>query len=189
MGGRLMPAKFKIKYSGVIPDLLLNTARARSVWNRMIKENWYSQGAFWHGEFREKHFTAAGAREYGYAPRAGQTGNPRKSFWGSYSGQKQKKLLHQLPLVFTGVSMSLTAIRVIQAKATTKISGCEVVIRSPGFNRVNTSPKNRTRPPIVMRDEMTAVSSGESATIVDRFEGEIQQKLDALNGNKTVVIK
>ena len=182
-----MPAEFKIKYTGAIPALLLNAARARSTWNRMLKDNWYEQGVFWHGEFREKHFTLAGAREYGYAPRAGQPGNPRKSFWGSYSGQKQKKLGHQLPLVFTGVSRSLTAIRVVRAKATAKGSGCEVVIRSPGLNRVNT--KSHTHPPINMRDEMTRVSSGETATIVDRFEGEIQRKLDALNGNQTVVIK
>jgi hypothetical protein len=178
-----MPAEFKITYTLAVPELLLDYRKSQWAWNKIIKETWHKQGIFWHGKFRQKHFTHAGAKEYGYLPRAGQTGNKRKNFWASYTGRKQKTMGHTLPLVWSGESMNLTKIRVIRAKATRTESFCHVVLRSPGFNRKHPDSD------INMRDEVTRVSTSEQRTIVDQFFDEIGDRLNRLRGRKTVHIK
>jgi hypothetical protein len=40
--------------------------------NQIAKEVAIEVGYFWHDNFLQKHFTHAGAREYGYEPRQGE---------------------------------------------------------------------------------------------------------------------
>lgn len=180
-----MPAEFKIEYIGVVPELLLDMRKAKWSWARIVKAAWFKAGCFWHSELREKHFTHAGAREYGYLPRAGETGNTRKKFWASYTGRKQRIMGHTLPLVWSGESMNLTKIRKIRTKAEGFLtySGCEVILPSPGFNRRN--PHSH----INMREEVTAISQRDASTVVRGFEGEVNRRLNAIRGRKTVTIK
>lgn len=116
---------------------------------RVEKMMWQNLGEFWHKTMRPKHFTHAGAREYGYRPRKGERGNPHpKGFARSYTGRKLKKFGHTLPMVFTGESRSLTGIR--DVRATSK--GTRVVMRARGLNRRNRHSN------INMREEMTRIS-------------------------------
>jgi hypothetical protein len=178
-----MPARFKIKYTGQVPALLLSEQRAQRTWNQMIREVWITRGELWHAEFRPKHFTKAGAREYGYHPRAGEPGNTRKNFWRSYTGRKQRVMHHTRPLIWSGESMNLTRIRVVQVQATKTKSRCEVVLRSPGFNRRNPHSD------IDMREEVTHVSDAESREIMQGFDAEMDARLARLSETKTVVIR
>jgi len=93
-------AGFEIKHKGAVPG---SANLTQKIFNELIRESWEDVGDYWHENFLDKHFTPAGADEYGYAPRSGETGNPHpKGFWASYSGRKQKYLHHKNPLVFAG---------------------------------------------------------------------------------------
>jgi hypothetical protein len=66
-----------------------------------IRAAMQGMGVHWRRRFLPKHFTHAGAREYGYHPRAGEKGSHRK-YYGSYTHQKLRKMNHTLPLVYSG---------------------------------------------------------------------------------------
>lgn len=69
----------------------------RSEINEIIADAYANMVLHWHTNFRPKHFTEGGAREYNYAPRS------RK-----YKARKRKKYGHSNPLQFTGESKRLS---------------------------------------------------------------------------------
>lgn len=97
----------------------------------VLREAWEAAGKAHHRRHVPKHFTAAGAREYGYQPRQGERGSSsRKSFRRSYTGQKLRKWGHTLPLVWSGDSLRRSKIE--DVRATSK--GVRVVLHTPRFN-------------------------------------------------------
>jgi hypothetical protein len=178
-----MGVEFKIKYTGAVPELLLSERRAQGRWNTIRREAWIVAGNYWHREFRPKHFTKAGAREYGYMPRAGESGNTRPKFAQSYTGRKLKKMGHTRPLVWSGTSETLSKIRVVRATATKTKSKAEVVLRTPGLNRQHKDSQ------IPMRDEMTAVSQAEARKLIEVFDNEVGRQLAAIHTQQTTQIR
>jgi hypothetical protein len=133
---------------------------SRSEVNDAIRRTWFIVGSDYHRAFMAKHFTHAGAREYGYAPRKGERGAPgSKGFRRSYTGRKLRQKGHTLPLVWSGESRTLARVR--DVRATSK--GCRIVIHANKLNFRN--PKSE----INMRDEVTRVSDMEARVVMRDF--------------------
>lgn len=162
-----MLVKFHIKYHGVMPG----TRRFAAFLNRAKRAAWIDAGLFWHKHLRPKHFTKAGATEYGYAPRRGERGNllAGESFRSSYTGQKLRKFGHTRPLEYTGHSRALTRLR--DVRPMTKGRGVRVVLRAPGLNR---SVKGAS---VNMRAEMTVISEREANQIIRLWNRSLERRL------------
>lgn len=135
-------------------------------------------GVYWHRHFRPKHFTHAGAREYGYAARKGERGNmgSTKLFQRTYTGRKLKRFGHTLPLVYTGMSRQLSRIRRIRATP----KRVRVAIKAPAFNRhVRNSQVN-------MREEMETVSRGEGRTLSRVYQHRMMERLDRMRRRERI---
>lgn len=155
-----------IKHKGAVPG----TARFKQELNRIKKIAWTQLGVFWHKELRGKHFTQAGAREYGYGRRS------RK-----YTARKEKAKGHTDPLVYSGLSRQLSRLR--DVRALTKGRGVRVHVRVPALNF--RSPKSDIR----MADEMTTISERESVQLVRLFNRWIERRLSRSNITHTKKIK
>lgn len=129
----------QIKYAGYPPE--------KRLWNEALRRVFTAVGREWHQEYYERHFTHAGAEEYGYYKRKGELLSPvSKAFKRSYTGRKLRQFGHTLPLRFTSATYQLGKVAVI--KSTSK--GGRVILPR-GLNRKHA----KTR--IVMRDEITKV--------------------------------
>lgn len=160
-----------IKYRGATPKI------AKRKLPRILKEAFRLTLSFWHKSMRPKHFTKAGATEYGYDKRSGERGSGR-AFKGSYTQKKLRKFGHTKPLVYTGESMNLSRIR--DVRSTSK--GGRVVMRVPTFNR---RPKGKKRS---MREEMTQVSVKERNQLVRIFERAVDAQIKRVRDTETVRI-
>lgn len=141
--------------------------------NKILRTAFRVAGQYWHREFRPRHFTHAGARLYGYSPRAGAPGREDPYGWNrSYQGRKAKKYHHTLPLVYSGESRDLTEIQDIRATS----KGVRVVLHSRGFNR---RAKNS---PVRMADEMTRVAISERRILIRVMDGSIDSQLRTMRG-------
>lgn len=120
----------------------------------------------YHANFMPKHFTIAGAREYGYSPRKG-AGLSGRDFWRSYEGKKKRQKGHQRPLVWSGASEQLARIRDIR----TTRRRARIVQHARGLNRrnpnsaINTGKEIRT----VSRTEAVVINSVVGRSLVSRL--------------------
>lgn len=172
--------EFKVSYHGAVPSELGLSQRK---FNDIKRNAWYHVGKYWMAHFRRKHFTHAGAREYGYLPRKGQAGNTHpKGFWASYCGQKQKQKGHTLPLVWSGESREKSKAARIHATATAKKSRCRIVLNVPTLNYKN--PHSQ----IDMRAEMTRISEREMQILAKEYEKHIDMQLQMFGGLQTIRI-
>jgi hypothetical protein len=144
----------KLRSEGAVPKV------AKRTLNKSYKAAFQSAGLHWHRRYSRKHFTAAGAREYGYSPRQGERmGRGTKRFRKSYTGRKLRLFGHVLPLVWSGASRLLARIR--DARSTSK--GVRVLIHARTLNRPRKGGKKS------MREEMTTIS--------DREERRLKQQI------------
>ncbi len=126
-----MNITFRVKYSGAVPSDMSFTQRT---WNRIMREAWGTVGRYWHRRFRRKHFTTAGAKEYGY-----RKNNPDyewvkkygKIYWGKPVPPAARA---NLPLVFSGESRRRTKQARITPYAHSKKSGVRVAMNAPALN-------------------------------------------------------
>lgn len=141
----------------------------KSAFNEMKRETFREMGELWHREMRPKHFTHAGAREYGYAPRKGEAGNRhRKGFKRSYTGIKLRLVGHTRPLEFSGEGRRLSRIQDI------RVTSKRVrVILPRKFNFRN--PHSRVN----MREELTTISEREERELVAAADRDIGRRLAA----------
>lgn len=168
---------FEIDYHGAVPGSLQMGQRE---FNDLRRAAWFSTGKYWMQHFRAKHFTKAGAAEYQYSPRKGETGNTHpKGFWASYTRRKQRDKGHTLPLVWTGESRRRTRRARITARATSTKSHCRIAMNAPTLNRRHKDSDIR------MWDEMTRVSPREIYILLRHYERFIDWKLRALQGTTT----
>jgi hypothetical protein len=113
-----------------------------------------------------------GAREYGYQKREGERGTAgSEKFKTSYTGRKLRRFGHTRPLVLTGESMRLAAIR--DVRSTSK--GAKVVIHARVLN---------FRPH--MRREMTMISLKERDRMVKFLDLLIDRMLKGIKRHRTV---
>lgn len=172
----MLKIKATIREKGATPRLM------RREINAIKRAAFEGAGVQWHDEFRLKHFTLAGAREYGYSPRQGD-GLSGKAFWRSYQGRKQKYLGHQIPLVYSGEAQRMSEFRAIRATSTSKKS--QVTIAMARLQKLNWRHPNSQ---IDMADEMRRVSAGEERILVGTIQRGIDSRLAAMTSTHTTVI-
>lgn len=162
--------------TGPTPKLL------RKQLNTIHRETAIDLGSHWHAHYRAKHFTHAGATEYGYQPRAGERGSGR-AFRGSYTARKLKLHNHTRPLVWSGRSEALAAIRDIRATAVKGSATSRVVIHARALNwrRSEKSPD--------MRREMTTISKSEAAELTALASRRLQDRFAAVKDQEQTPIQ
>lgn len=166
-----MLSKITVRERGSVPR------QFQKAFTAAIRAAWQTAGELWHDRFRPKHFTHAGAREYGYLPRKGERGNEHEQgFRRSYTGRKLHKFGHTYPLVYTGESMRLT--RMQDVRPTTK--GVRVVYRAYKYNFRH--PRSRIR----MREEFTTISRIEERDIRRAIDARLTSELKRPQGGETV---
>jgi hypothetical protein len=163
-----MPAiGLKVKYTGAIPGVTMSQRE----WNAIQRGVWQAVGRYWHVHFRGKHFTRAGAVEYGYQPRSAE-----------YQRRKARQKHHQDPLVFSGESRRRTRTGRIVPFATASRVGVRVRMSAPAlsFRRNSQAPD--------MRDELTTISEGEGQILSRLHRRGTEAGLRAFRGRRTVTI-
>lgn len=174
-----MSYEFKITEQGPTPRLMLRQQ------NNVSREAASDLAIFWHDNYVRKHFTQAGATEYGYAPRKGQPGNPHpKGFRRSYTGRKLALKGHTRPLVWSGSSYLLVIASRNNVTATAKKGAATARLRmnAPTLNFRN--PHSRVDP----RAELTTVSSREGAEMGVQGGTYLQQRYQALRDTETTTV-
>jgi hypothetical protein len=149
--------------------------------NSLMRSCWYNIGTMWVREFRPKHFTEAGAHEYGYAPRVGESGRmSRKAFDKTYTGYKLRHYGHVDPLKYSGKSETATKAATINAIATKDRSGVTIKMNAPALNF------RRKGSPINMRREMTELSENEKGLMTAELKNMLVR---AFGGHPEATIK
>jgi len=165
----------RIKYFGAVPGRSLTAADMKV----LISQAWIGVGELWHSEMRPKHFTVAGAAEYGYLPRQGEPGNPyRGGFWASYTGRKLRKHHHRSPLKYSGELEQLSRARRIDTTVFRTKSRMRVIM--PGARKANfRNPASK----IDMREELTRVSEQEQVRLAERHNRTMAERLRLFAGS------
>ena len=172
--------EFKTKYTGAIPGVNLTQRE----WNTIVREAWSQVGHMFHKTFVKKHFTKAGAREYGYTPRKGEEfGRKTKARRKSYIGKKKQAKDHELPLVWSGDTRTAAKRANIKSFAMRKGSGVRVILRLPNLSRL---PKGGR---IDMIDEMFRISDREKVAVIAFLDNLLLKKIKAIRRTTTTVIK
>jgi hypothetical protein len=151
---------FSIKYTGEV---------GKRTWNALLKEAYLAGVGHWHDKFAMRHFTLQGARLYHYEPRSKK-----------YLSRKQKLFGHRLPLVWSGASRTLAAIRDVRST----FRGGKAVIHARGLNRKPRGKKDS------MREEMTRVTGNEREGMVGVIRDSLGRGLEreSKRGSRTVKV-
>lgn len=148
--------------------------------SRVMKATLMETAANHHQRHMPKHFTLAGAREYGYTPRQGeQPGLSRKQYFRSYTGRKQQEKGHRRPLVWSGASELLAKIRDVRGTS----RRVRLVQHARGLNRRN--PRSQVN----MAQEIRAVSRLEELAAVQYAEQAYGKHLAAIRERRTTTIQ
>ena len=147
--------KFTVERSGRV---------SRKTWNEAMKAVYHSGAEHWHDRFSARHFTAQGARLYGYAPRSKK-----------YLARKRREKGHGDPLVWSGASRTLASIKKVRSTR----SGGRAIINAPTLNR----PHKHRR--FAMRSEMVRLTENETRSIVAAMRKKLDALLKEAAGNKT----
>ena len=148
---------FKVKFVGAASGKI-----AKRNLNKITKEGFHLMGTVWHRSFRPKHFTAAGASEYGYRPRSPE-----------YERRKQKRFGHKLPLVWTGESRTRSRVRNVKANS----RRARVSMSVP---KINFSGRG---------DELRTISRREGRALAGIMERHITKQLNELTETMTVTVR
>jgi hypothetical protein len=156
-----MDLVFTIRYRGTIHR------GNRSRINDILRDEYAEMGTWWWRNYRPKHFTRAGAIEYGYTPRTAR-----------YETRKRRKFGHTNPLVWTGESKAASQNARIQATA----KNVKVVMQMPRLNW-----RSRPTAPDMARD-MRTVSEREKQVLVRRFGQGLARRIRGIQGDLEVRI-
>ncbi len=140
--------KITIAWTGYI-------ALPKRAFARAQKMAWAAVGEHHFNKNLRKHFTLAGAREYGYTERK-----------RSYRARKLREKRHKRPLVWSGETRR-RALSMKNIKATSK--GVTLRINAPTLNRKGRNSN------VNMREEMETISPGE----IREIEGILQREIVA----------
>lgn len=147
--------------------------------NAAAKDAWERTGVYWFGNFLEKHFTEAGAREYNYTRRKGEGLTPGTArFNRSYTGRKLREKGHTRPLEYSGRSRQQAR----RARVSSTSKGGKVTISAPTLNLRH--PKSR----IVMREELARISRAEGDQLARVFDRRYDVVINGQGGSTTNVV-
>lgn len=139
--------------------------------NSITRGAWFLTGVHWHRHMRLKHFTRAGAAEYGYAKRQGDVGGPdprtytsragHQFRYRSYTRAKLNKFGHTDPLRYTSETYHRTFLMDVRATA----QKVRIVMHVPAYFHGNAYSQR-----IDVRDELSRVSKAEEAELIKLHE-------------------
>ena len=150
-------------------------AWGRRAVNDVMRRAFSEAGIYWGQKFLPKHFTKAGAREYGYVPRKAERARPGSKQFRRYAGPEEKRRGKILPLVYAGDMEDTIRTYNVRAVATSKDVYVKVTI--PGARGMNRLPPR-------MRGDLRRVSRAEWDVITKVINAEIQAGLAALQGTE-----
>ena len=152
----MMPIEFTVTRQG-----LELTAKW---WRYILSDAWEHAGAFWHRNILPKHFTTAGAAEYGYAKRT-----------KNYMIRKARKQGHQVPMVWSGATRKAAIrtrdVRVTSTGARVVLRGLPAYIWQSQYRNAGGGSRWGTGQPNMVKELMT-ISEGDAkavAQVMDRF--------------------
>lgn len=147
------------------------TRFGRGPWREVSAEGWGKGGDFFHEEILPKHFTVAGAFEYGYQPRGFK-----------YNKQKQASKGHREPLVYKGdlrrMLLRLRDVRAHRARGSSE-GGVDVKLSGPRYLHQRQQPR---QPNLAL--EISTVSSRDAEAIAAVVEA---HATEALNRGSTPI--
>jgi len=148
--------------------------------HKVIHAALYKVADYWHRNYMKKHFTAAGAREYGYAPRKGERARAGSKQFRRRAGPAERRAGRILPLVYSGRLRDACQIRQI----ITEITQNEIFarLRLPKARALNLRPRNA--PHIRMREEATTISEAEKRVLVNLLSREVSKGLKRMPKRK-----
>src|SRR3990172_4585931 len=157
----VVEAKFRITYRAPYTTLL-----KKRDWNAQVETpSWTEVALFQKRRHLAKHFTEAGASEYGYARRS-----------RDYTKKKEKKFGHRNPLEWTGELKR--CIRSPEIRATAK--GVKIVLR--GSQKANLrNPKSKAD----MAAELRVISDAEAVRLAKQKDLEMLRRIRAARGTDT----
>lgn len=143
-------------------------ALSKSQVKEAVKTQLFAAGEYWHKHFRKRHFQAGAFQRYRYTPRTER-----------YQWRKMKKGLGNNPLVFTGVSRTLSEGKTVKATS----EKVDVVMPTRAFNWKN--PHSQ----INMLDEFTQISADEHNEIDQLMESGLRRYLTNPTVTKTTRLR
>lgn len=157
-----MDTTFKITYRGPITAIM-----KRRKWNNQVeKPSWAAVGLFHKQRHLRKHFTEGGAQEYGYYTRSAK-----------YLHDKQEKVHHNIPLVYTG-ELRHQVLNSREVRPTSK--GVKVVLRA----RMKGTSRLATR----MSNELKTISDAEAVRLARVKDANIRGRLRNIRAGWTKII-
>lgn len=137
----------------------------------------FKVGDYWHRNFMKKHFTKAGAREYGYAPRKGERARAGSKTFRKVAGPAERREGQILPLVHSGELRLACQTR--QLITEMKRDNVSVLVWLRKARALNLRPQG-----INMREEATTISEPERQVLSELLNREIIKGLRAMPKRK-----
>jgi len=168
-----MEIKTTITYRGAI------AAFGTRAINDVLRQAFMAAGQHWGRHFLMKHFTRAGAREYGYEPRKGENARPGSKRFKRIAGPEEKRMGQILPLVYSGQLRRAAAYYRVTAAATSKRVYTTVTLpQAHGFNRLDEK----------YRGDISRISDAELKVLTELINARIASGLNDLDATRTVRI-
>jgi len=165
----------KISIDMTMEGALVNYTAANI--RKVIQAALFKVGDYWHRNYMKKHFTAAGSREYGYAPRKGERARAGSKQFRRRAGPAERREGRMLPLVHSGALRAACQTRQLLVEVTRdKIS---VLVWLRKARALNLRPAG-----INMREEATTISDAEKRVLVNLLNREILKGLKAMPKRK-----
>ena len=134
-----MIGHIKVRERGATPGILAKE------WRAVSKVAWRETGVVFHRDYLPKRFTHEGARLLNYTRRKGELMKGSKRYWRTYTGRKERRFGHTLPMVYTGESRQLARVRDVRSTS----NGVKVVLNARKLNFRH--PKSQVRMNIEIR--------------------------------------
>lgn len=160
----------KISYDITVRGLV--AAFGRRQLKTVMEEAFLEAGLHWGRHFLGKHFTRAGAREYGYAPRKGENARPGTKRFRRVAGPAERKAGEILPLVHSGELRQAASTYRVTATSTSKKVYARV--RMPAARKANLLPAK-------FRGELHIISAAEWTALVDVINHELDRGFKAIS--------
>ena len=154
-------------------------AFGRKKLKQVMEAAFLKAGLHWGRTFTDKHFTRAGAQEYGYARRKNERLRPGSKSFRRYAGPAEKKAGEILPLVHSGELKQLAHTYRVTATSTSKKVMAR--IRLPAARKLNLLPAK-------YRGDIHRISAAEMTLLVDVINDELAAQYQRLTDKRRVRI-
>lgn len=145
----------------------------------VMEQAFHRAGDYWGSHFLMKHFTSAGAREYGYAPRKNERARRGGKRFARTAGSAEQRAGEILPLVWSGDLKRQASTYRVKAVATSNQVYAEVAMpNARGINRL----------PAEYRHDLVQISPAEMRVLADLINLELLKRLNRMTTTQRIRI-